>query len=319
VLRARAASLLALLVLAVISFAVLRNLRVTTSMTYFLPNPADQRAAGLLRGIAEGESARTIVCDVSGDAPDRLQETATKMMAARRTAPGIAGVRSGIDETTDGAKLAELFTTKSPTALLDPEDFDDERLAERLRKLRTRLASPLGPVVRQLAPRDPLGGTMDALEHAAGGNLTSNGGVLFTADRKHAFLFVVTKDSAWDAPAQKIHLARIQTEFERARGSTNERLETSAVARHSVAAEGQIKADIERVGLISTIGILALFVLLFGSLRMVGLGLVALGVGTALALVVTQLAFGEIHGLTLAFGTSLLGVGIDYAEHYFTH
>src|SRR5260370_4058499 len=29
--------------------------------------------------------------------------------------------------------------------------------------------------------------------------------------------------------------------------------------------------------------------------------------------------FGSLHGLTLAFGASLIGVGIDYAEHYFSH
>lgn len=317
--RARAASLLALLLVTAISFVVLRRLNVTTSMTYFLPDPADRRAAGLLRGIAEGESARTIVCDVTGGDAEHLRETAAKMMTGLRAAPGIASVRSGIDDTVDGPKIAELFAQRSPTALLEPADFEDARLTERLQRLKVRLASPLGPLVRQLAPRDPLGGTMDAIEQVSQGGLVSVGGILFTADQHHAFLFVVTQESAFDAPAQRVHLDRIRAEFEKNRASPNQRLETSAVARHTVTAEAQIRGDIERIGILSTVGILALFLFLFGSLRMVLLGLVPLWVGTAVALVGCQLVFGEVHGLTLAFGSSLLGVGIDYAEHYFTH
>ena len=34
---------------------------------------------------------------------------------------------------------------------------------------------------------------------------------------------------------------------------------------------------------------------------------------------VTALLFGEVHGLTLAFGVTLLGVTIDYPIHLFSH
>jgi predicted exporter len=314
--RARATSLIALFVVTALWLAVLPRVRVTTSIAYFLPELADRRAAQLLRGIAEGESARTIVLDLSGDRPDRLSETATKMMAELRG--GFASVRSGLDET-DASRLAALFGERSPTDLLDAEDFDDVRLTERLAQLRMRLGSPLGPLVRQLAPRDPLGGAFDALEAVSIGGLVSSEGVLFTSDQTHAFVFVVTRESAFDAPAQRACFARLREAFSRARGSSGQRLETSAVARHTVASEAQIRGDIERIGILSTVGILGLFLVLFRSLRMVVLGLVPLWIGTALALVVCHFAFGEIHGLTLAFGTSLLGVGIDYAEHYFSH
>jgi predicted exporter len=314
--RARATSLVALLAVTLLWLAVLPRLRVTTSMAYFLPDLADRRAAQLLRGIAEGESARTIVLDLSGDRPARLSETATKMMADLRG--GFESVRSGLNDT-DASRLAELFRERSPTDLLDVEDFEDVQLTERLSRLRMRLGSPLGPLVRQLAPRDPLGGTFEALEAVSIGGLVSSEGVLFTSDQAHAFVFVVTRESAFDAPAQRACFARIHAAFERARGSAAQRLETSAVARHTLTSEAQIRGDIERIGILSTCGILALFVVLFRSLRMVVLGLVPLWIGTALALVVCHFVFGEIHALTLAFGSSLLGVGIDYVEHYFSH
>jgi predicted exporter len=58
---------------------------------------------------------------------------------------------------------------------------------------------------------------------------------------------------------------------------------------------------------------------MFRSARMLMLGLVPLFFGTMVAMIGSYFLFGSVHGLTLAFGASLLGVGIDYAEHYFTH
>jgi predicted exporter len=319
--KARALSLALLLAVTAAWLVVLPSLRLTTSITHFMPDAADKRAARLLKAIAEGEASRSLVLDISGGSPERLGETASKLVAGLREAPGAKSVRSGVDEATE-ADLAELFSQRSPTALLRPEDLDDAHVIERLERQKARLASPLGPFVRLLAERDPLGGTLDALEELSaidGGRLVSVRGVLFSADQQHAFVLAVTSDSAFDAGAQRAFLARVDASFRAARGSPAERLEISGVARMTVASEAQIRGDIERIGGLSTVGILLLFGVLFGSIRMVGLALVPLWFGTALAIVVTHLVFGEIHGLTLAFGTSLLGVGIDYAEHYFSH
>ncbi len=318
--RARAVSLLVLLVTAVAVAFALPRLRVTTSITHLMPDGADKRAAHLAKELAEGEWSRTLVLDVSGDRPERLHETATRFAERLRAIPG-ARVRSGVDEGAE-AELAALFARRSPTALLDAEDFGEARASERLARLRTRLASPLGVFVRRLAPRDPLGGTLDALEELGAtndGRLVSQRGILFTADEAHALLFLVTSESALDATSQRALLARVDEAFREARGSPAERLETSGVARMTVAAEAQIRGDIERIGGISTLWIVLLFAVLFGSLRMMGLAIVPLAFGSAVAILVTHVVFGEIHGITLAFGTSLLGVGIDYAEHYFTH
>lgn len=299
---------------------VLPRLRVTTSITHFMPDAADRRAATLLRSLAEGESARTIVLDLSGGDVAVLGETAHALVARLRASPGIARVRSGLDAA-DEAAIGELIASRPPTALLDAMDFEDAPATARLARLRERLASPLGPVVSRLAPRDPLGGALDALEALAGaeGSVASRDGILFDAEGRHAFVFVSTAESALDAAAQRAHLARIDEAFLAARSAPSVRLEKSGIARMTVASEHAIREDIERIGGISTVGILALFALLFGSVRLVGLGLVPLFVGSAIATVACHVVFGEVHGLTLAFGASLLGVGIDYAEHYFSH
>ncbi|MEZ4247002.1 MAG: hypothetical protein R3B99_01975 [Polyangiales bacterium] len=49
------------------------------------------------------------------------------------------------------------------------------------------------------------------------------------------------------------------------------------------------------------------------------LGALPLAGGGIAAVAAVQLLFGAIHGLTLAFGATLLGVALDYVAHLFTH
>src|SRR6185369_13676144 len=97
------------------------------------------------------------------------------------------------------------------------------------------------------------------------------------------------------------------------------RMQTSGTAQFAIAGESQMKGDINRIGIISTVGILVIFLVLFGSVRMILLGFVPMLFGSAVAVLACQALFGEIHGITIAFGTSLLGVGLDYVEHYYAH
>jgi predicted exporter len=96
-------------------------------------------------------------------------------------------------------------------------------------------------------------------------------------------------------------------------------LRQSGVGRFALRAEAAIRSDITRISAISTIGVILLFVLLFRGLRLVVLSLVPLAAGVLTATTISLLAFGSIHGLTLAFGASLIGVCIDYPIHLFNH
>jgi predicted exporter len=319
--RARLRSLLVVLIVAAAWLATLPRLRLTTAITYFLPELADQRAGRLAKELAEGELSRTVILDVSGDEPAAVGQTARRLMTALETDPATESVRSGLDEAAQG-RVLELLTHRSPTAFLDASELDDAAISARLEQQKRRLTSPLGPFVRNLVPSDPLGGTLGVLERLAdldSGRTTSQDGILFTADQKHAFVFATTRAGAFDAAAQRAYLDRAHAAFLAARSSPAERLETSGIGQITVAAESQIRGDIERIGGLSTLGIVLLFAGLFRSPRMLGLGLVPLWFGSAVAIVLSHWVFGELHGLTLAFGSSLLGVGIDYAEHYFSH
>lgn len=91
----------------------------------------------------------------------------------------------------------------------------------------------------------------------------------------------------------------------------------SGVVRHAAVAAKRAKFEMSVIGTGSLIGIILLMFWAFGRVRPFALSLAAVGGGILLAVVVTDLVFGGIHMLTLVFGTSLVGVSIDYCLHFF--
>jgi len=80
-----------------------------------------------------------------------------------------------------------------------------------------------------------------------------------------------------------------------------------------------VRADIERISVLSTVIIVAMVLLALRSFRALLLVTVPTVFGAVFACAATLLIFGRVHGMTLAFGTTLLGVCSDYPVHLIGH
>lgn len=91
----------------------------------------------------------------------------------------------------------------------------------------------------------------------------------------------------------------------------------AGVPLHAEAAAAQANREMNVIGLGSLLAVLLLVWLAFRSVVPIVLVGLSLLVGTAAAITVTALVFGQIHLITLVFGASLIGVAEDYGIHYF--
>lgn len=76
--------------------------------------------------------------------------------------------------------------------------------------------------------------------------------------------------------------------------------------------------EISTLGISSIVGVLLLLLMVFRSIKPLTLGLLSICCGIISALFVSSLLFDRLHLVTLTFGTSLIGVSIDYAVHFFS-
>lgn len=92
----------------------------------------------------------------------------------------------------------------------------------------------------------------------------------------------------------------------------------SGVPFHSYESSRNAQKEVTWISVISIILVLILLLSAFRSPLPILCTLISIGVAAAAALSGTWIIFGSIHVFTFVFGTSIIGVSIDYAIHFFT-
>ena len=304
------------------------HLRVGTDLTNFMPDGSRSEIAEVASRLTDSPFTRAMVLSVEGPDTDAAVAAASGMAEMLRAHPEVAWVRSAVDEA-DYEKIYELYFPRRHYFLSDrpereiPEMLSEDALRERARSLRHRLASPASSFLDQVVGSDPIA----AFERIAmrfradEPALRMVRGQFVTRDGRYAIVLVGTKASAFDSGVQTHLLDDIDRAFaaidERAGGGLH--LEMSGANRFAVAAERSIKRDVYFIGAFAITGVALLFFAFVASLRgflvvsvpPLGGMLVATALGVAL--------FGNIDGLTIVFGASLMGIAIDYSNHLLVH
>jgi predicted exporter len=316
---------------ALLSYVVL-HFRVTTDISHFLPDAEDGELSALSRQIAESELSRTMILAI--EAPDAM----TAIRASRafeeslrrepRVETAISFLEAGPSEGLERA-LFELYEPRRLSFLALDEHaarsrLTDEGLRAAARHLREELAGPLSPLASRVAPRDPfltIPTLFQRLERSRANSLNVIDGRFISGDRRTAILFMGTKASAMDASAQAPLLDGVSDAFARVNKQFEEtlRLDQSGVNRFATWAAQAIEGDIKRVSIVSTVLLGGLLLVLFRSLRFVALAAIPVGLGVLAGCAAVLAVFGRLHGITLAFGASLIGVSIDYVVHLYCH
>lgn len=304
---------------------------ITADILAFMPAGEDRAVAALSREIAQSDLSRTVVVSLVGPGPEVLAEASVAFEEALRTPDNarlFATIDGGPPEESERAMWEAYHPRRlgfiAPTADAARARLSDAGLAEAASELRTRLESPMSALVSRVAPGDPLLALprlFEQLEQTHGATIQLHEGRFVTADGTAAIVFLSSTESAFDADAQRAVLNAIDDAFSIAEGAVDApiALEVSGLNRFAVAAEEGIRADIQRVSVWSALGLSLLLLVLFRSPRVVALAALPILVGVTVGSAATLLVFGRIHGVTLAFGASLIGVCIDYVIHLYCH
>lgn len=293
--------------------------RFATDLAALLP-PASRDAALEAASRAVSQSfARQLVFLVGGPDLGSARRAAAALAASLEAAPAIAQVRF---ETSSAALAPDADFDAARFSLLTAVDAarlaagEADALAE---EALTALYSPAA--VGRLTPvlADPFGFADRFLRQGFSGlgRAQPEAGVLVLRGEAGVQVLVTaeTRESPFsarggEALASALDAARAAAQ---AAGGT---VQCSGVAPHALAAAAQAQREISRLGGGSAVLCAALLWAVFGAFRPSLLALLSMGFGMGTGLVLTQLLFGELHLMTVVFGTSLVGVSMDYAIHF---
>lgn len=318
--KGRLTLLLFLLVFGAALAICLGRFRLETDLLAFVPGQERQEIA-LTRAILEGPLHRALVVNVVPKATSEEEDAlrvAAELAAWMRKSEAFEQAQVGPSEDAEEQIFETYFPRRysllNEAAAVDFRSVDS--LRARLRRTKTELATPLSSMYRGILGRDPL-----LLFPERAKNLSSMRppGVLllegrYVAPDGAAYIFARVREGLGDAEAERGYEGLLK-EFERLSKGGRLTLETSGAFPFEVVGAASTKRDLRRVGFVSALSVLLLGLLFFRGLRPLFLLSLPVLFGGAMGLCATLLVFGQVHGLALAFGASLIGVGVDYPLH----
>ncbi|MCG9754473.1 transporter permease [Shewanella insulae] len=127
--------------------------------------------------------------------------------------------------------------------------------------------------------------------------------------------------SAFNPKAQELQLSRLEGAISQMQKSLGSEQKVSVLKGgalfHAAAATTQAKREVSSLGLASLIGVILLVWLAFRSIMPLTIAALTIATSLVFALSATLWIFTQVHLLTLVFGTSLIGIAIDYSFHFY--
>ena len=286
-------------------------------LSAFLPRSPSAEQAVLLDQLRSGIAARLVLIGIEGGTPEQRSAASLQYAKALRASGAFDAVHNG-DNSQFEATGKFLFDHRyllSPA--VDANRFTVEGLRAGIDEATSLLGTPAGSAIKSVILRDPTGETIRMAENMLPSQAPkSDGGVWVSRQAPRAVLIATTRADGADLDAQERALQLLNTSFApfEAQGL---KLVVSGSGSFAVASRAQIKSEVERLAIAGGVAIVGLLLLAFGgSLRTLFTALLPVATGVLGGIAAVSLVHGNVHGITLGFGTTLIGEAVDYAIYY---
>ncbi|WP_175723424.1 MMPL family transporter [Burkholderia ambifaria] len=294
----------------------------TADLSAFLPRAPSAGQRVLVEQLRDGIVSRLILVAIDGG------DAATRAALSRRVAGTLRADRQfsainngeAVNDARDQQFVFDHRYLLSPA--VTPQRFSADGLHQALGDSLDLLGSSAGLVAKAMLPHDPTGevtALVDQLD--SGAQPAVRNGVWASRDGTRAVLVVQTAAAGSDTDAQARAIDAVRRAFSAATQTLpNPAAYTLAMTGpgvFSVDTRDTIRHDVERLSTASLVLIVALLLTLYRSPRTLAVGLLPVLTGIAAGIAAVSVAFGTVHGLTLGFGTTLIGEAVDYSIYLF--
>ena len=322
--RFRAALAFVLILLAVFAVIVVPRMRIETNLLALLPSTAENRQQiDAVKRFAD-RSSRELVFVVGTTDREKLRATGLAFAESLRSTAAFARVDFVVDDRFIAAARADRDLRTGLLATRQREQLQHGEIAALERDALRAAYTPLGFTRPFGISDDPLGIASAAFaeELPGTGRARLEGDILVVKDETHAWT-VVRAATAGDPYRTETH-HDVMRAIDTARAAAtaiapDAEVAGSGVILHAAAAASKAQHEVATFGGLDLAAVVLLIVLVFRQLRPLVVTLLTIGIATCAAIAACHFVFGEVHILTLTFGTSLIGVSVDYAMHYFVN
>lgn len=314
------------LLLVVVAVGLILRASFTADLSAFLPRNPTQEQQLLVDQLRDGMVSRLILVAIEGSDAATQASLSRAMAKTLRENHGFVSINNGepVNQKNDQAYLFNNRYLLSPA--INAQHFSVDGLHAALSDTLDMLASPAGLLIKNALPQDPTGEMATMLTQFNGSRQPRKiDGVWASKDGKRALLLAQTRALGSDTDGQQQAMAQIDQAFESARATLLKKTPSVATAKllmtgpgvFGVHARNTITREAMQFSILSATLIMAILFFIYRSGTAVVLGLMPVLSGILAGTVAVSLGFGTVHGITLGFGTTLIGEAIDYSIYLF--
>lgn len=308
------------LALMLAGLAVVWNSRFTADMSFFLPSDPSAEQRALVEQLQDGTVSRLLMVSVGGGDATQRAAASRALRQALAADPDFLSVQNGEAGGLEGERDRLLAHRYALSPAVTPERFTEQGLRDAVNDTVDLLSSPAGMLLKPTLARDPTGELVAILTQLnPGAQPELRDGVWASRDGARAMLLLQTRALGSDTDGQAAAIDKVRAAFEQARSVAGGALtmELSGPGHFAVQARETIKAEAKRLSLISSVTIWLVLFWVYRSFKLLALGLIPVLSGALAGIVTVSLVHGTVFGVTVGFGSALIGEAVDYAIYYF--
>lgn len=299
--------------------AVIAHTRFIADLSAFMPKAPSQRQQMLVDQLRDGAIARLVIVGIEGGTPVERARLSQQLTARLKTDRQFSSVQNG-DPATQQRDQRYFYDNRyllSPA--VDAGRFSAAGMHRAIQDSIESIAGDAGLWTKALLPHDPTGETLAIVDQFLGDRSPrTDNDVWVSHDGRRALVMVQLNQSGLNTDAQARALATLGSTFASLPGRpAATRLVMSGTSVLSVASRDTIEQEVGRLATLGTLLVVALLLLIYRSLPLLLLGLLPVASGVLAGIAAVSLGFGHVHGLTLGFGTTLIGEAVDYSIYLF--
>lgn len=302
-------------------YQVLVNTVIHSDMTVFMPKMSDNRFGLLTRSASDSPAARIWFLALEGASPAKLAHISKELTRALRDSGRFNSVLNGENILSD-ADEAFLFKYRY---ILDPnitdQSFSVATIKYELKERLTELGSPLSAFLKKWLSSDPTAIFLRLAQNMAGQSRSLDyfDNVWMTKEHNQAMIIAESKAAGLDLDAQSSIKEYMSSELTLITDDKNIKLLFGGAPNIAIQSRDKIKSESQRLSFVAAVFMLGFLFWIYRSAKRVVLTAFPLAVSILFATAAVSYLFNGIHGITLAFGITVLGVAVDYPIHVLSH
>lgn len=297
------------------------HLKVVNDVGQFMPTAnQNTQLRALMSELENGPSATTLMLRLYGDKPARLAELSMQLRKSLAEHQELFRTIQNGQDAFDWRASETLFPYRY--LLADESSWSASSLRnsfnDRLQELRAGAGAVMGDVIvndPQLAFIKYLQSLVDT------SGVSKKHGVWFNSAGDNALLLISVRSQKLELDIMQAALTEINATYSKiaSESGSNAKLEVAGPGEMAVATRTAIETAMRLVTWFMVVLLVVVFYIAYRSVRSLWLIAIPLLSAILIGLSATQIVFGEVHGIILVFGVTLLSVCVDYPLHLLSH